>query len=256
MAVSSGGAATRWPLPALLLAVGCGGGGPSWSTSFGIGPASAETKLTVSAWKGKVRLRNGGPGVLGVTVRGKPPVPHERLVTFSADGKTPVGAPGIRIDEAAKDSDLEIEIAAPPGISLVCSCAEADVSVSGSWGHLQVATGGAIDVRVDAAESGSLKSRRGAIAYAAATGPSGELRAESTSGDVSVTLPAQWNGQLKFQTQSGRLDVPQHESLRTIWDEDRKGVVGHLGPPREKGAPLAVVWGTSATGSVSFRVGE
>lgn len=242
-------------LAILLLAGGCGGGGPPWSASFELGPATAETRFSVSAWKGKVRLRNSGSGLLEVKLRGRAPVPLDGLVTFAKEGRA--SRRSLRIGEAAKDADLELEVAAPPGISLACMCAEADVTVSGAWSRLEIATGGAIDARVEATGSGRLQSRSGDVVFAAqGAGPTGELRAESTNGDVAVTLPARWNGQIHFLTRTGTLDVPPHGNLRTLWDENKKGVVGHVGPPPEKGAPMATVWGTSGTGNVSFRVGE
>jgi DUF4097 and DUF4098 domain-containing protein YvlB len=110
---------------------------------------------------------------------------------------------------------------------------------------------------VDRADSGELKSHRGPVELVArGPGPAGELTAKSTSGNVSVTLPSAWKGQLKFQTQTGKLDVASHSGLQTIWDADKKGAVGRMGPPRKEGEPLATVWAISGTGDVSFRVGE
>lgn len=235
----------------LLLVGGCGG---SFSSSFEMGESR---KLSVVAWKGKVRLRNGAAGRIDVAVRGKAGIPLDRTVVLlrasQSDGST---ALTLHVDKAAKDADLDLEIAAPPGVSLSCSCADADVDVSGAWGDLVVTTDGGIVTRAEAS-GGRLTGRRGGVSYAAAgAGPTGELRAESTSGHVRVALPAAWTGQLKFQTQTGKLDVPEHAHLQTIWDENQKGAVGRMGPPREKGAPLPTVWAVSGTGDVSFRVGE
>ncbi|MCK6459842.1 MAG: hypothetical protein L6Q95_08100, partial [Planctomycetes bacterium] len=148
-----------------------------------------------------------------------------------------------------------------------------DVDVSGAWGDLVITTDGGVAARAEA-RGGRLTGRRGGVSFdAAGAGPTGEFRAESTSGHVRVTLPASWKGQLKFQTQTGELDVPEHKDLQTIWDENQKGVVGRMGPAREpreplppglgmgseppgQPAPLPTVWGVSATGNVSFRVGE
>lgn len=241
-------------LAILLLAGGCGG---SWSKSFEFGLVTPDARLSVIAHKGKVTLRESGTGRIDVLVRGKAPVPLDDAITLT---NTPQrdGDIGRRLEVgvAAQDAELDIEIAVPAGISLSCSCAEADVNVSGAWASLKVSTGGTIDARVDT-RTGSLKSQRGNVRFAAlGAGPTGEFRAESTSGDVAVTLPASWKGQLKFQTQTGKLDVPPHAGLETIWDEGGKGVVGRLGGPREKGAPLPTVWGITGTGTASFRVGE
>ncbi len=239
----------------LLLAGGCGGD-PSWSASFDFGPATAETRLSVTAWRGTVRLRNSTTGRLEVTVRGEAPLPLDKAVTF-AESEGREGS-WIRIDAAAKDADLELEVAAPPGITLSCACAEANVEVSGSWARLEVkATAGGIVARVERADSGALESRSGAVLYAAtAAGPTGELTAKSMRGDVTVRLPAQWNGQIHAATQTGKLDVPPHGNLRTIWDENRKSLVGHVGPQHRQGEPLATVWGTSSAGNVSLRLEE
>jgi hypothetical protein len=242
-------------LALLLLAAACGD--TSRPSSFELGPTTAGTKVSVVAWRGKVRLRNGAPGRIDVTVRGGKGSASERLVAFLRASRADGGADcTLQVDKAAKDLDLDLEVAIPPGVSLHCACASADVEVLGAWSHLAIATEGAIDARADAG-SGSLKGQRGGVSFAAqGAGPTGELRAESTGGQVRVSLPASWKGQLKFQTQTGNLDVPEHEGLETIWDESRKGVVGRMGPPREKGAPLPTVWGVSGTGDVSFRVGE
>ncbi len=237
---------------ALLLVVGgCGG---SFSSSF---EAGESTKLSVIAWKGRLRLRNGTAGRIDVAVRGRSDVPLDRVVAFVRTSKSDGGSDlALEVDKAAKDADLDLEIAAPPGISLSCRCAEADVDVSGAWADLVVTTDGAIVTHADA-KGGRLTGRRGGVSFVAAgAGPTGELRAESTSGHVRVALPAAWSGQLKFQTQTGKLDVPEHGNLQTIWDENQKGAVGRMGPPREKGAPLPTVWAISGTGDVSFRVGE
>jgi hypothetical protein len=225
---------------ALALLAGCGG---SWSKSYDF----AGEKLSVIAWNGRVALRNGAPGRVEVSVRGG----AEGTVSFAtASARGPV----LQVDTAAKDADLVLEIAAPPGISLSVVCSGADVDVSGRWGAIEITTDGAIEATADAV-SGSLAGRRGGVSFVAeGAGPTGEMRIEATSGDVSATLPAAWTGQLKFQTRTGRVDVPTHDNLQTIWDEDKRGVVGRMGPRRKEGEPLSTVWVVSGTGNVSFRL--
>jgi hypothetical protein len=132
------------------------------------------------------------------------------------------------------------------------------VEISGSWIRVEAKTaGGSIAASATDIASGVLQSQRGRVLYApGSSGPTGEIRAESFGGDVSITLPAAWNGLLHFLTQTGSLDVPPHEGLEMILDTTKKGIVGRLGPPIEKGKAPAVVWGTSAKGKVSFRVAE
>jgi hypothetical protein len=238
------------PLVLLLFAAGCGG---TWSTSRDIG---AETSLMVFAWKGKVVVRNGAPGKLKVSVRGRAPVALDEVVQFAIMTRSSGCGPGIEIADAAKDADLVLEIAAPPGIELVCACSAADVRLSGAWGRVQVTTGGSIDASVDEVTSGLLESRKGSIGFAAGKGPVGELSVKAASGDVSVTLPAGWSGQVHLLTQAGKLEVPEHRHLRGVLDTTGKGFVGELGPAPAPGAPHAAVWGTSGMGNVSFRVGE
>jgi hypothetical protein len=244
------------PLPLALaiallgLPFGCSGGtGPGWSTKLPMDPAAGGARLSVTAWRGKVRLRNSTTGRIEVQARGSSPLPWEKTVLVRNDPLALV------VDERAKDADLDLDIAVPPGATITCACAEADVSATGSWDRLSITTAGAIDARVDAA-SGLLKSQRGDVALVAlGPGPKGEMRAETMSGNVAVTLPAAWNGLLNFQTQTGKLDVPPHGNLSTKWDEAKRNAVGRMGPEHEKGAPaLAVVWGVSATGDVSFRI--
>lgn len=243
----------RLALLPLLLAAACGGDGPSWSTSFALGDGPGATTLNVSAWKGAVRLRNGPAGVVEVKLRGKSPLPPEETVVFVSDGR----GRALRIHEAAKDAPLDIEIAAPAGISLSCSCTDASVEISGSWGRVEAKTaGGSIAAPAADIASGVLQSQRGHVLYApSGKGPTGEIKAESLGGDVSIKLPAAWNGLLHFLTQTGSLDVPPHQGLEMILDADKKGIVGRLGPPL-KGMSPPVVWGTSAKGKVSFRVAE
>jgi len=234
------------------LAAGCGG---SWSASFPMG-VTADSKLSVSAYKGTVRLRESRSGQIEVVVRGKAPVPLDQAVAFTIVAEPDGPGRHLAVVPAAMDAELDLEVAAPAGIRLYCSCSAADVQVSGAWSLLRVVTAGTIDARVDAT-AGSLRSQRGDVRLdARGAGPTGELRAESTSGNVSVTLPARWTGQLKFRTQTGKLDVPTHKGLQTIWDENLKGVVGRLGGRREEDGPLPTVWGVSGTGNVLFRVGE
>lgn len=248
---------------ALLLAAGCGDS--SWSGTFEVGPQ----EISVVAWKGKIRLRNGAPGRLDVTVRGEAPVPLDSVFANVKTTKSPDHRFGVA--EAAKDADLEIEIAAPPGSAISCACAAADVEVAGAWGRLSVKTAGAISARVERADSGALESLSGDVLYVASGGPTGELAARATRGDVTIRLPASWNGQIDCTTQGGTLDVPPHKELQTIWDEDRKHVVGRVGPrfstpgpPRVAnmgGEPdprplIPTVWGSSAHGNVSLHLAD
>jgi hypothetical protein len=242
-------------LAIVVLGGGCGGDAPSWSASFDLAPG--ETRISVTAWRGTVRLRSSTTGRVEVTLRGEAPVPLDTVFAMKRPKETP-SLIRLFIHESAKDADLELEIAVPPGtIHLSCACADADVAVSGEWARLEVkTTGGGIVARLDGAGAGSLESQSGAVLYSAAKGPTGELTVKSIRGDVTVRLPAAWNGQVHAATQTGKLDVPPHRNLRTIWDENEKGVIGHVGPQHRKGEPLATVWGTSSTGNVSLRLEE
>jgi len=248
---------TRTAKLLVLLLGGCGGADTAaWSASLDIGPATAETKLSVAAWRGTVVFGNGAPGRLELRVTGKAPLDLDKLMA----GAVVRERDGVRIviDEAAKDADLRIDIVAPPGIALACASADAAVDVSGSWSHVEVkTTGGAIHAHVERVGGGLLESRKGAVGFVASgAGPLADFAAKSISGSVAVTLPAKWNGVLHLATQAGTLDVPTHPNLRTLWDADKKGVVGVLGPRPENDAPRPTVWATSAKGDVSFRVGE
>lgn len=233
---------------ALLLA-GCGDEAPSWSASFESGPAD-KTTVSVTAWRGSVRLRNSADGRIEVVVRGgAAPDPSRSWILASDDGRRVA----LVVPEEAKGRELEIEVAAPPGVSVSCACADADVHLSGAWARVEASTTGAITARVERLDSGKLESRDGAVVYSAAAGPTGELYVRARR-DVSLHLPATWNGQVDCTTRGGSIDVPPHGSLQTFWDEDRTHVVGRVGP-RGGDKALPTVWGSSDGGSVSLRLG-
>lgn len=205
------------------------------------------------ASKGSVRISAGPPGTVGIRYRADFTGP-----VLAEPVRCEKGVITVAVSDEAKDREIILEITAPPGLDISAGCRDAAVDVTGEWGSLDIrTTSGAIAARVDRVASGTLESASGAIEFAVlGPGPTGDFTAKSISGDVTVRLPAPWGGQVHFLTQTGTLDVPPHSNFRTKWDEDGKGVVGHVGPPREKGAPLPTVWGTSASGLVSFRIGE
>jgi len=240
---------------ALLCCMACGGK-TSWSVRLDLpSAATAKTKVFVVAWRGSIAVRNSSSGQLEVSATSRTPVDWDKFMptALAAEG----GVARFVVGESAKGVELDLEIAAPPGIALTVGCADADVEITGMWGELQVSTGGALDARVDA-KSGKLAGQHGPVSFVAVgPGPIGEIRVESASGDVAAAVPAAWDGQLKFQTRTGKLDVPTHARLQTIWDEDKRGVVGRMGPALPKGtSPLPTVWAVSGTGNVSFRIEE
>jgi hypothetical protein len=230
-----------------LLVAGCGGT-PTWSVSFTLAPGA---KLSVVAGKGAVRLRNSARGKVEIAMRGEAARQLEGFASVEQkDGET-----RFAIREDAKDVELEIDIAAPPGTAVACACAASGVEVEGAWGALRVVTAGPIAVRIERADSGELESRGGSIAFEAAAGPTGELRARTAKGNVAIRLPASWTGQVDCATVGGKLDVPPHKSLQTIWDEDKKHVVGRVGP-RGGDKVLPTVWAVATHGDVSLRLAD
>lgn len=213
--------------------------------------------ISVAAHQAAAVIRSGPPGRIEASVRyrGAAAEPALTLVTKGDDGGT------ILVQLAGELSRREgsaLTVTAPAGMELHIVGADAAVEIHGEWSRVDASTGeGAISAHVDRLDRGELRSHAGAVALVAkGRGPAGEVTARSTSGDVSVTLPAAWKGQLKFQTQTGKLDVPPHKNLETIWDAGDKGVVGRMGPALEPGMKPPTVWGLSGSGSVSFRVGE
>jgi hypothetical protein len=241
--------------PLLLLLAACGAK-RSFSAAFDDAEALRRAPgIVVVAFNAAVRVRSGPDGRVDATVRWAGPGESAALSFKEIPGEGIM----VRPDEVlAKQGGTEIEVTAPAGMGIQVLGGKGPVDISGAWSRLRILTeAGAITAHVDRADSGELRSHSGAVELVASgPGPTGELTAKSTSGAVSVTLPAQWNGQLKFQTQTGKLDVPTHGNLQTIWDENKKGAVGRMGPPHEKGSPLATVWAVSGTGDVSYRVGE
>ncbi len=236
-------------LAPLLLLAACGGA--SFSATFDdaavLGRAQA---LHVAAVHAHVRVRSGPPGRIEVSVRAKGRLPAAP-VAFEAKGESVI----VTLDEAvAKLEGTEIDVAAPAGLDLVVSGGDGAVDVSGSWRRLVVrTTNGAISARVERIDHGELQSHSGAVAFAASgSGPTGDFSAKSIRGGVSVEVPASWSGQLHVQSQTGKLDVPTHANLKTLWDEDEKGLIGHVGAQPKKDAIAPSLWAASATGDVSF----
>jgi hypothetical protein len=116
-----------------------------------------------------------------------------------------------------------------------------------------VLTAGAIAARVERADSGGLESRGASVVFESTAGPTGEIYARTAKGSVQIQLPASWNGQVDCTTIGGKLDVPPHKNLQTIWDEDKKHVVGRVGP-RGGDKMLPTVWGVATRGDVSLRL--
>jgi hypothetical protein len=259
--------------PLFLLLAACGAKS-SFSATFDDAEALRRAPgVVVFAIHATVRVRSGPEGRIDATFRWPG---SSRAAALSFEDNRGEGIM-VRPDAAlAKQAGAELEVTVPAGMAIQVLGGKGPVDISGAWSRLKVLTEeGAITARVDRADSGELRSHSGAVDLVAKGGPTGELTARSTSGEVSVTLPAAWKGQLKFQTQTGKLHVPTHGNLATIWDENKKGVVGRMGPPREASAtrapagvvdmgssereppaPLPTVWGVSGTGDVSFLVAE
>lgn len=237
--------------PLLLLLAACGG--ETLSASFTDAAAMAKVSAVhVAGMHARMRVRGGPAGRIDVTVRSAEG--FEGLpVAFEAKGESLIVelAPVL-----AKRAGTEIEVTAPEGLDLVVMGGDGAVEVSGSWRRLVARTSnGAIAARVGRAEAGELESYSGAIEFVAkGAGPTGDFTAKSIRGAVTVRVPATWNGQIKVSSKSGTLDVPPHEGLRTLWEEDRKGLVGHVGNAPPKGTILSALWAASATGNVSFRL--
>lgn len=237
----------------LLLLAACGG--EEYSGVFDdaavMGKAGA---VHVAGIHARVRVRAGPPGRIEVLVRSPGKLP-DAPVEFLGRGESVL----VTLDpEVAKRAGTEIDVAAPGGMNLQVLGGDGDVDVSGSWRRLVVRTSnGAISARVDRADHGEMESHSGAVEFAASgSGPTGDFSAESIRGNVTVRVPASWSGQIKVASQTGKLDVPPHGNLRTLWEEDRKGLVGHVGAAPRKGAVLPSLWARSATGDVSFRLLE
>ncbi len=202
-----------------------------------------------------VRVGNGPPGRIEVLVRspGKlPAVPVE----FARRGE---GVLVALAAELSKRDGTEIEVKAPAGFDLQVMGGDGAAEVSGSWRRLVVRTSnGAITAHVDRADHGEVESHAGAVGFEArVAGPTGDFSAQSLRGNVTVRVPASWSGQIKVASQSGKLDVPTHGNLRTLWEEDRRSLVGHVGAaPPEGGSVLPSLWARSAAGDVSFRLAE
>jgi len=218
--------------------------------------------VSVRASNGTVRIRSGPAGQAKVIVRGNAGRPLDQTVKVTDSGET-------LLVEVAEDvsAAIELDITAPGGAGLFAMCGDAAVDLGGKWGKVVVRTGkGGISARVDSVASGSLESHGGAIEFAAsAAGPTGDFAAKSLVGDVAIRMPADWRGRLHLSTQSGQLDVPSQPNLRITWDEGAKSLLAFAGPAwteedrkremEEKGSPTAL-WGSSASGTVSFRLGD
>ncbi|HEX5139218.1 MAG TPA: hypothetical protein VFY93_19780 [Planctomycetota bacterium] len=265
----------RAPVPLLLLLAACGARNSSSSAFEDAEALRRAPGIVVVAFNATVRVRSGPDGRIDATLRWRG---ADRNVAWSY-AEIPGEGITVRPDaDLAKQVGTELDVTAPAGMAVQVLGGKGPVDVSGAWSRLRVLTeAGAITAHVDRADSGELRSHSGGVEFVGrGAGPTGELPAKSTSGNVAVTLPAAWKGQLKFQTQTGTLDVPTHKNLATIWDEDKRGAVGRMGPPRRKEtppapggvanmggepgagqpAPLPTVWAVSATGDVSFRVAE
>lgn len=238
-------------LAPLLLLAACGGA--DFSAAFDdaavLGRAQA---LHVAAVHARVRVRTGPAGRIDVAVRANGTLPAAP-VAVETRGESVI----VMLDEAVATLEgTEIGVTAPAGLDLVVSGGDGAVEIGGSWRRLVVrTTNGAISARVERMDHGELLSHTGAVAFAASrSGPTGDFTAKSIRGGVSVEVPASWSGQIHVRSQTGKLDVPAHANLKTLWDEDEKGVVGHVGGPPRKDAIPPSLWAASATGNVSFRL--
>jgi len=216
-------------------------------------------RISVRAHSGTVRLRTGAAGRTVVRAEGSAPAESVR-VTDSQDTIL------VEVAEDARDP-LQLDILAPEGSELTAACGDASVELTGKWGAIVVrTTHGDVRAYVESVRSGSIESQGGTIEFAPSdAGPEGDFVAKSLSGDVSLQMPQGWRGRLHLSTQSGKLDVPPHPNLRTTWDESGRSLLGFIGPAlteedraaelEAKGSPTAV-WGNSATGDVSLRIGD
>ena len=89
------------------------------------------------------------------------------------------------------------------------------------------------------------------------------MSCESVTGDVDVTLPADFRGRIYLATKQGTIDVVEQPNLRSTWGPDKKSVLAFAGPAftkadreRElaKHASPQAVRATSGSGTVTFRL--
>lgn len=160
-------------------------------------------------------LRTAGPEDLRVVVEG------DAVVVENAH----------RDDPDHDDWKLSIVVSAPPGLDLEFRQGVGDGTLSGAFGEVSAEVGvGELEFRAESMRGGRAKTGVGDLSVQVeAEGPTGALECETGVGEISLAVPASFDGEVSLHTGVGDIDVENASGVHV----DRAGAsascVGRLG---------------------------
>jgi len=210
-------------LALVVLLAACGGSGTEQSTAVPMGERPA--RVTVTLFEGSLEVANGDE----IRIEARSPRSGEIEELLQAQGGRDVLS--IAPPEAAREWPIDARITLPAGIDLGIVTRGASVDVAGRWGTVRVRTqSGAATVRVDGLAGATVKTTSGRIDFETRTVPEAEVSCTSTSGDVSVRVPAAFTGGVQVSGAPDRVTVPEHpRHARMMWGPERRNVKGWVG---------------------------
>ena len=194
---------------------------------------------------------SGGKSALGAEKRFQVSRTDERVRLNTRQGEE-----GLRLD---------IELTVPNGITIEAVLRTGDIDIDGSFAVVAATTTtGNIKAKLAACAGASVKSRTGNVSLTVAERkPKSDVRAETITGDVSLTIAGGFRGPVQLNSGSAKFDFGEEMKMSLLVGPDRKSARGFAGTPmgedelakaHKTGVWPPGVWGVTKTGTVTFRI--